>query len=38
MKRLGRLGEIASVVVFLCSEDAAYLTGTVIPIDGGKLP
>lgn len=38
MKRLGKLAEIASVVVFLCSDDASYLTGTIIPIDGGKLP
>ena len=37
MKRLGKLEEIASVVLFLCSKDASYLTGTVIPIDGGKL-
>ena len=37
MKRLGKLTEIASVVLFLCSEDASYLTGTVVPIDGGKL-
>ncbi|XP_062509271.1 levodione reductase-like [Corticium candelabrum] len=37
MKRLGRLDEIASVVAFLFSDDASYLTGTVIPIDGGRL-
>ena len=35
---LGRLGgaqEIARCVRFLLSEDAAYLTGTVLPVDGG---
>ena len=37
MKRLGKWEEIASVVLFLCSKDASYLTGTVITIDGGML-
>ena len=27
--------EIATVVVFLCSEDASHITGHVLPIDGG---
>ncbi|MEE8146653.1 MAG: 3-oxoacyl-ACP reductase FabG [Longimicrobiales bacterium] len=37
---LGRLGDpqdVASVVLFLCSEAARHITGTVIPIDGGYL-
>ena len=38
LKRLGRLSEVASVVTFLCSSDASYLTGIVIPVDGGRLP
>ena len=38
LKRLGQLSEVASVVVFLCSDEASYLTGTIIPIDGGRLP
>jgi 3-oxoacyl-[acyl-carrier protein] reductase len=36
-RRLGRPEEYADLVAFLCSERAAYLTGTVIPIDGGLL-
>lgn len=33
--RLGRPEEYGDLVAFLCSERAAYVTGTVIPIDGG---
>jgi 3-oxoacyl-[acyl-carrier protein] reductase len=35
--RLGRPEEYGDLVAFLCSERAAYITGTVIPIDGGML-
>jgi 3-oxoacyl-[acyl-carrier protein] reductase len=27
--------EIAGVVTFLASQDAGYITGAVIPVDGG---
>jgi 3-oxoacyl-[acyl-carrier protein] reductase len=36
-RRLGRPEEYGDLVAFLCSERAAYVTGTVIPIDGGLL-
>jgi 3-oxoacyl-[acyl-carrier protein] reductase len=35
--RLGRPDEYGDLVAFLSSERAAYITGTVIPIDGGLL-
>lgn len=35
--RLGRPKEYGDLVAFLCSERAAYITGTTIPIDGGML-
>jgi 3-oxoacyl-[acyl-carrier protein] reductase len=35
--RLGRVEEYGDLVAFLCSERAAYVTGTVIPIDGGLM-
>jgi 3-oxoacyl-[acyl-carrier protein] reductase len=33
--RLGRPEEYGDLAAFLCSPRAAYITGTVIPIDGG---
>jgi 3-oxoacyl-[acyl-carrier protein] reductase len=35
LKRMGRPEEAASIVVFLASEDASYITGTAIPVTGG---
>jgi 3-oxoacyl-[acyl-carrier protein] reductase len=35
--RLGTPEEYGDLVAFLCSERAAYLTGAVIPLDGGML-
>jgi 3-oxoacyl-[acyl-carrier protein] reductase len=35
--RLGQPEEYGDLVAFLCSERAAYLTGAVIPLDGGIL-
>lgn len=37
IRRLGRREEVASVVSFLMSEDASYLTGEIIDVNGGLL-
>lgn len=35
LKKLAQPEEVAKVVAFLASDDAGYLTGVVLPIDGG---
>src|SRR6185437_10849409 len=35
--RLGRQDEVASLMVFLCSDESSYCTGTEVLIDGGSL-
>ena len=35
LQRFGKPSEVASVIRFLCSPDASYITGQTITIDGG---
>ena len=35
MGRVGQTKEIAKVALFLVSDDASYVTGAVVPVDGG---
>ncbi len=35
--RLGEPSEVASVAVFLASDDSSYVTGETIYVDGGRL-
>jgi NAD(P)-dependent dehydrogenase (short-subunit alcohol dehydrogenase family) len=37
MPRLGESADIAELVVFLASDAAAFITGLVIPVDGGLM-
>ncbi len=37
MRRMGQPEEIAATNLWLCSEDASFITGQAIPVDGGAL-
>ncbi|MCX4650037.1 1,6-dihydroxycyclohexa-2,4-diene-1-carboxylate dehydrogenase [Streptomyces sp. NPDC055059] len=37
MKRYGTLAEQAAAITFLASDEASYITGTVLPVAGGDL-
>jgi NAD(P)-dependent dehydrogenase (short-subunit alcohol dehydrogenase family) len=37
MRRIGGDGEVADLVAFLVSDEARYITGVTVPIDGGEL-
>lgn len=35
--RMGKPEEVANLAVYLCSDEAAFITGTDFPIDGGFI-
>ncbi|HWA12227.1 MAG TPA: SDR family oxidoreductase [Burkholderiales bacterium] len=37
LRRWGRPEDVAGAVLFLCSPAAAFMTGTIVPVDGGYL-
>jgi 3-oxoacyl-[acyl-carrier protein] reductase len=35
MRRFGKVEEVSGPIVFLCTDEAAYITGQIIHINGG---
>jgi NAD(P)-dependent dehydrogenase (short-subunit alcohol dehydrogenase family) len=35
MRRIGRAEEVAAAVLYLASDDASFVTGAILPVDGG---
>ena len=38
MQRIGLPEEMAEAICFLASDAASFITGVVLPVDGGKTP
>ena len=36
MRRTGTVAEVAQTVLWLCSEQSSFITGAVVPVDGGQ--
>ena len=37
MTRFGQPEEVAAAVVWLCTEDASFVTGVALPVDAGSV-
>ena len=36
LKRVGQPREVANAILFLASDEASYITGASLPVDGGR--
>jgi NAD(P)-dependent dehydrogenase (short-subunit alcohol dehydrogenase family) len=37
IKRLGRMEDLANLALFLCSDEASFVTGQTVLVDGGYV-
>jgi NAD(P)-dependent dehydrogenase (short-subunit alcohol dehydrogenase family) len=37
LRRMGRADEVAAVLLFLASDEASFVSGVVVPVDGGLV-
>ena len=37
LRRIGEPMEVARAILFLCSDDASFITGTELPVVGGHM-
>jgi NAD(P)-dependent dehydrogenase (short-subunit alcohol dehydrogenase family) len=37
MGRIGDPAEVANAILFLASDEASFITGAILPVDGGYL-
>jgi NAD(P)-dependent dehydrogenase (short-subunit alcohol dehydrogenase family) len=37
LRRLGEPAEVAHAILFLCGDDASFITGAELPVDGGYM-
>jgi NAD(P)-dependent dehydrogenase (short-subunit alcohol dehydrogenase family) len=35
--RIGQPGDVASAILFFASDESAWITGTILPVDGGVM-